>query len=136
VCLFGDANFAEQYLDEMLNLNKQKEDFYYINIRNMFFRVFSDHFPKSEFDRFEILLFNFDNEKLTNFETTLFIKFEFSNNSQLLVSSKFEEGYFRIQNFLVKLRMLYLKFKHIFKETMRVPIGLIKVSYVFFSFWL
>lgn len=128
VCLFGDADFAEQYLSEMALLNRRQEDFYYINIRNIFFRVFSDHFPKREFDRFEVLLFHFDNELLANFESTLFLRLGFRNNSKLLVNAKFEEGCFRAQNFLVRLRMLFFRFKLLLRQTLRVRLGLLKVG--------
>ena len=128
VCLFLDSNFAEDYLTEMMELNKQKEDFYYINIRNMFYRVFTDYYPVKEFDNFQIMLFNFENEKISSFESTLFVKYQFKTNSQLIISTQFQNGYFRAQNFLIKLRIMYLKFKNIFRKTMRVPIDLLKVS--------
>lgn len=128
VCLFSDSNFAEDYLTQMGQLNREREDFYYLNIRNIFFRVFTDHFSKRQFDNFEILLFNFDNEQISSFQSTLFIKFEFESNSQLVVSPKFQDGYFRAQNFLIKLRMLYLRFKQSFRRTIRVRLDLVKVT--------
>ena len=128
VSLFSHADFAESYVREMSIIDEKPEDFYYINIRNIFYRVYTDYFPKLNFDLFEVLLCNLDYSNPQSYEQSLFLRFEFRNTTQKIISKTFQDNYFRVQNFLIRLRKNYGKFKINFKKTLRTRDKNIKVT--------